>query len=87
MSKHYLTAMFACWSVAAGAEPIDRTVDAEPDGVLEVSNVAGEILIEGWDRDEVRVTGELSDDAERLDVINDGDRVIVRVVLPDRQKE
>jgi len=84
MRQHTCAGLLICWAVAAVGEPIDRTIDAERDGELEVNNFAGEISIEGWDRDEVRVTGELSDEAERLDVLSEGDRIIVRVVMPER---
>jgi len=77
-----------CWSlVAAAQETIDRRIDADPDGRLEISNTAGEVLVEGWDRNEVHVTGELGENAERLDVVAEEGSVIVRVVLRnDRER-
>jgi DUF4097 and DUF4098 domain-containing protein YvlB len=71
-----------CMAAAAG-EPIDRSIDASPTGILDVSNVAGAIAIVGSSEDQVRVTGELSEDAERLEVRRDGDRVIVHVIMPE----
>jgi DUF4097 and DUF4098 domain-containing protein YvlB len=83
MGRMTLLALTACSAAAFAAEPIDRTVDADPNGLLDVRNVAGEVVITGWDRQEVRVTGSLSEHAERLDVIREGDRVIVHVVMPN----
>lgn len=62
--------------------PIDRTVATPATGSVEVSNLAGEIQVVGWDRAEVRVTGTLGRGAERLDVTTAGDRVRVEVVIP-----
>ena len=35
---------------------IDRTVAAEPQGEVQISNVSGTIDVRGWDRNEVRVS-------------------------------
>ena len=66
---------------ARGATPVDREIDADPNGTLEVGNVAGSVEIRGSNRRNVHVTGQLGDDVERLDVERSGNRVIVRVVL------
>lgn len=62
--------------------PVERTVATPATGSVEVSNVAGEIRVVGWDRAEVRVTGTLGRGTERLDVTSSGDRVRVEVVIP-----
>jgi putative adhesin len=66
---------------AHGATPVDREIDADAKGILEVSNVAGSVEIRGSNRRNVHVSGTLGDDVERLDVERSGNRVIVRVVL------
>jgi DUF4097 and DUF4098 domain-containing protein YvlB len=68
-------------SNARGATPVDREIDADPNGALEVRNVAGSIEVRGSNRRNVHVTGLLGDDVERLDVERSGDRVVIRVVL------
>lgn len=64
----------------------DRTVDeriaADADGEVVVSNVSGSVRVEGWAGEEVEITGSLGADVERLDVVRDGKRVVVKVVLP-----
>jgi hypothetical protein len=67
----------------AGAAPtsVDQRVALAADGVLAVTNVAGQVLIRGWDRAEAQVSGTLGEGVERLDVRKDGDRLVVRVVL------
>jgi len=66
----------------AGGGSVDRTVAASPLGEVEISNVSGAVNVRGWDRNEVRVTGQYSGGVERVDVESSGGRVIVKVVLP-----
>ena len=68
--------------VAALAGPVDRTVKADANGEVEISNVSGTIDVRGWDRNEVQVTGHLGEDVERLDVETSGGHTLVKVVLP-----
>jgi hypothetical protein len=67
-------------SPAAAATSVDRTVAASGRTRLEVSNVAGFVEVRGTDAAQIRITGSLGDDVERLDVLPDGDRVQVVVV-------
>lgn len=66
------------------AEEVDRTVDAAADGHVHVSNIAGEVTIRGWSRNEVEVTGELGRNVEKLIVERDGDKVTIKVKVPKR---
>jgi len=65
--------------------PIDQTIDADSAELLDVSNIVGVVTVTGTDREQVRVTGELSEDAERLDFRRSGDRIVVHVIMPDRR--
>jgi DUF4097 and DUF4098 domain-containing protein YvlB len=67
---------------AAAARNVDEKHAADPQGTVEVSNVAGRLEIQGWDRPEVAVTGTLGAGVERLDFTTTGNRTEVRVVLP-----
>ena len=69
-------------AVFAGGGPVSRTVPADANGEVEISNVSGTIDVRGWDRNEVAVTGHLGDDVERLDVESSGGHTLVKVVLP-----
>lgn len=66
------------------ADDVDRTVDAAADGHVHVSNIAGEVTIRGWSRNEVEVTGELGRNVEELIVERDGNRVTIKVKVPRR---
>jgi DUF4097 and DUF4098 domain-containing protein YvlB len=66
------------------AEEVERTIDAAADGQVHVSNIAGEVTISGWSRNEVEVTGELGRNVEELIVERDGDKVTIKVKVPKR---
>jgi hypothetical protein len=74
-----------CASAMAGAHPdknFERSVPAEPKGVVDISNVSGSIEVVGWDRQEVAVRAELGDGVEAVEVNSDHGRTTVKVVLP-----
>jgi hypothetical protein len=68
-------------SHAWGDTVFDRTVAAQPQGVVEISEVSGAIDVSGWDRAEVSVHAELSEGVERVDVTSEGGRTVVKVVF------
>ena len=67
---------------ASSDRDFDRTVAAQPQGVVDISNVAGSVEVRGWDRAEVSVHAEIGDGVERVDVNMEGGRTIIKVVLP-----
>jgi DUF4097 and DUF4098 domain-containing protein YvlB len=67
----------------AGDATFDRTVAAQPRGVVDISNVSGSVDVKAWDRAEVRVRAELESDVERVDVSTEGGHTIIKVVLPN----
>jgi hypothetical protein len=71
---------------AFAATPIDREIDADPRGGLEVRNIAGTVEIEGWNRSTVHVSGTLADNVERLDVRSVGERVVIEVILRESSR-
>ena len=70
-----------CFPAFAG-EKVDQSVSAEADGVVEIHNVRGEIVITGWDQEEVKVTGTLDDLAKEFIFKSDGDKTLIKVKLP-----
>lgn len=75
-------------SVFASAEKrVHEISPAAPSGTVEVSNIAGEIVIEGWDRAEVELTGTLADSIERVEFEVVGDRTTIEVKYPERSKK
>ena len=70
-------------AVASGPAAADRdyreSLDAAPDGVVEIGNVAGDIEIRGTDGTVVEVVGRLGDDVEEVIFERDGDVITLRV--------
>ena len=67
---------------AARADEINKSAQADPRGEVVISNVAGEVQVTGWDRNEVHVRADLSDDEQRLEFRTSGARTTIEVVLP-----
>jgi len=70
------------WTLAHAATAVDEHRPANPQGAVEISNVAGSVDVLGWDKSEVAVSGTIGKDVQRVDVTSDGNRTSVRVVLP-----
>ncbi|HTE39285.1 MAG TPA: hypothetical protein VK629_00560, partial [Steroidobacteraceae bacterium] len=68
----------------ADAETVEKRLAADPRGEVEIGNVAGTVHVTGWDRAEVEVKADLGRGAERLEFDRDGDRIRIKVVLPNR---
>ena len=84
MKKLTAIALAILFAAPVAAEEVDRTLDAASDGTVHVSNIAGSVAVDGWNRSEVRVEGTLGRDVEELIFERDGDRVTVRVKVPKR---
>jgi DUF4097 and DUF4098 domain-containing protein YvlB len=67
---------------AAGAEEIEKRAQADPRGEVSIVNVAGDLRVTGWDRNEVQVNADLSDGGQRLEFKTSGARTIIEVQLP-----
>jgi DUF4097 and DUF4098 domain-containing protein YvlB len=70
---------------ALAEEKVDLKGEAASDGTVHIENIAGSIVVKGWDRDEIAVTGTLGDDVERLD-FETGRKSRVKVVYPKKSK-
>lgn len=69
----------AAWA----GQAVDETVPAEPDARVAINNLAGSVVVTGWNRNEVRVTGTLGDDVERLEVSGGPGSVDIEVKIPE----
>ncbi len=77
-----LAAALVAANVVLADEKVDKTLSVNPLGTIRIHNPRGDIEVTGWDRDEVRVEGELDDLAKNLVFRVDGDVAIIRVELP-----
>ncbi len=85
----FLGVLFSIYSVAllpaqssASMRSVDQHQAADPNGTVEIMNVAGSVQVSGWDKPEVSVTGQIGERVERVDLASDGHRTTVHVVLP-----
>lgn len=77
-----IAAAFAlAWPAHAG-KPIDERRPLDADGRVAVNNLAGEIKVSTWDRNEVAITGTLGDDVEALEIRGDARNLQVLVRYP-----
>jgi DUF4097 and DUF4098 domain-containing protein YvlB len=79
-----LTALLALGIVhpASATNTLERVVSADPHGIVEITNVSGEIEVSGWDRNEVSVHADYGDGVERIDITSEPGRTVIKVVLP-----
>jgi hypothetical protein len=73
--------LFSAASLAAGTTHFEKKVSADAAGRVRVSNVSGSVDIRGWDRPEVEVLADMESGVERVDVVQSGGSVEVRVML------
>ena len=69
---------------ALADEQVNRTIDASPDGHVEIYNTSGSVEVTGWQQNKVEVKGTLGDSVEELIFERDGNRVLIRVEVPNR---
>ena len=49
---------------------------------VQISNTSGSVVVTGWNRNEVEVTGELGEGTENLEFVTSGKLTRIKVVLP-----
>ncbi len=84
MKFRKLSLIICLFATAVYADEVDEVMDADAEGTVTVSNVAGSVEVEGWSRNEVRVTGELGSRVEELIFERDGDDILIKVKVPRR---
>lgn len=62
--------------------PVNETRPAAANGEIRISNLAGSVKVQGWDKNQVQVTGSIGDDVDHLEVEADSGNVYIRVILP-----
>lgn len=86
-------AMFAALAAFAAAHPtlaqrrtVDETRAVQADVRIEIQNVAGEVIVRGWDRNEVHVQGTLGDDVEDLILEGGASSLRIEVEIPNNSR-
>jgi len=65
-------------------EFVEKSLSAQPNGIVEIHNVRGDIKVLGWDKQEVEIRGELDDLAEELIFEKQGKVTLIRVKMPNK---
>ena len=87
-NKHNLlvVGLFSLGMVSAGAalarDTVDESKSASADGVVRINVVRGELTIEGWDKDEISVSGKLDEQYEEFVFEVNDDDAVIRVKIP-----
>ena len=69
---------------AIAGERVDRTLSADNVSRLNIDNRRGEVKIVAWDKDEIKVTGELDDKVKKLIFEQSGSVVNLKVKVPNQ---
>jgi DUF4097 and DUF4098 domain-containing protein YvlB len=86
MKKLIAVAAGLLFALPASADvEVDRTMDASPDGHVDITNISGSVEVNGWSRDEVEVTGTLGKNVEELIFERNGDKITIKVKVPRRK--
>jgi DUF4097 and DUF4098 domain-containing protein YvlB len=81
-SRIVLLAALLLSSPALADTPIDQTHPLSPTGQVSIDNIKGRIVVVGWNRPEVRITGTLGEGVEKLEVEGSGDSLRIEVKYP-----
>ncbi len=74
-----LMAALAMPALARSEHRVDARRPAAPDARIEIENMAGSVRVTGWDREEVRVTGDLGRGADGIDLSGPPHRLQIEV--------
>ncbi|HEY1726104.1 MAG TPA: DUF4097 family beta strand repeat-containing protein [Steroidobacteraceae bacterium] len=77
-----LTALACVHPAQAAERSVDQHQAADPNGTVEIINVAGSLNVSGWDRSEVAVSGQIGERIDRVELSGSGANTTVRVVGP-----
>jgi DUF4097 and DUF4098 domain-containing protein YvlB len=70
-----------------GSRNVDESRPLNASGELRVDDLAGSVKVATWDKNEVRVTGELGELVEKLSIEGDASSLEIKVVLPHNSHE
>ena len=76
-----LTLLVLPWSLAHAEKSMEERRPADPQGMVEVSNIAGSVDVIAWDRPEVEVSGTFDEGVDRVEVRGGPERTSIHVVL------
>jgi DUF4097 and DUF4098 domain-containing protein YvlB len=82
--RHWLgfatCALLIPWSVVQAGKAIHEHLSFDPEGSVEIVNVAGTIDLSGWDRPEIDVSGTAGSNVDRVEVTTSGAHSMIHVI-------
>lgn len=70
---------------AGGGQKIDETLTTDADGRVSIDVLSGKVKIMTWDKNEVRVAGELDEEATGYQFERSGSRIVFEVEMPKQK--
>lgn len=68
-------------SLAHGMDSnFEKHIAADPHGVVEITNIAGHVEVQAWDKPEVEVRAEVGRGVERIDTTSEHGRISIKVI-------
>lgn len=86
ITLHFLTYIVLFFQSVWAGELIDKTIDLSKAGTVKVENLRGDIQIFGWEKNQVKVSGELDDLTEEFVFETKGEVTVIKVILPKNQR-
>lgn len=82
ISTSLIALLMASTNALAAREKVDETREASADGFVRITIVRGQLDVEGWDRNEIRVTGQLDEQTKEFVFDVSKQQATIEVKLP-----
>jgi DUF4097 and DUF4098 domain-containing protein YvlB len=73
----------AATALAQASEKFEQRLPVQPHGMVEISNIAGRIDVQGWDNPEVEVRGDIGEGVEKVDFNTEHGHTVIKVRVPN----
>lgn len=80
-----LCALLAVAAPAAADRPVDETRPVDADARISIETLSGKVVVTGWNRNEVHITGTVGDDTRGLEIEGGGGELEIEVDIPDER--
>lgn len=82
MNPRFASGLLCLLTLPVGAGEVNNTLDLDPDGMVVIKVVKGEVRVQGWDRGELQIRGELGEGSLELLLEGNSQRREVEVKIP-----
>ncbi|MFT7685956.1 MAG: DUF4097 and DUF4098 domain-containing protein YvlB [Candidatus Azotimanducaceae bacterium] len=74
-------------AMAQARESVDEIKSANVSGFVKINVVRGNLVVKGWDRDEIQVVGKLDEQTKKFVFEVDGDEAVIDVKIPSNNRK